>query len=69
VAKKGSFSMAGKRRGVVNKDYIIGRKKSTTFFHARISRCGKGRVSDFLGHEVAEFFFTIAQGGGGHRVS
>jgi hypothetical protein len=35
------------------KDYFIG-KKSTTFFHARISRCRKGRVSDFLGR-VSDF--------------
>jgi hypothetical protein len=43
------------RCGIIKiKDYFIEEKKSTTFFQARISRCGKGRVSDFLGHEDAE---------------
>jgi hypothetical protein len=57
------------------KDYFIKERKSMTFFtlefHARISRCGKvkGRVSDFLGHEGAEFFFTSAEAGGGLHES
>jgi hypothetical protein len=29
------------------KRLFLRQKKSTTFFHARISRSGKGRVSDF----------------------
>jgi hypothetical protein len=31
---------------------ISSTKKSTTFFHARISRSGKGRVSDFSATRV-----------------
>jgi hypothetical protein len=32
-------------------------------FHAQISRCGKRRVSDFLGHESANLFFKSAESG------
>jgi hypothetical protein len=37
--------------GAKKKDYFFD-KKSTTFFHARISRSGKGRVSDFSATRV-----------------
>jgi hypothetical protein len=41
-----------------SKEYFFGKKLGSTFFHARISRCGKGRVSDFLGQKGADFLFT-----------
>jgi hypothetical protein len=34
------------------KRLFLRQKKSTTFFHARISRSGKGRVSDFSATRV-----------------
>jgi hypothetical protein len=36
----------------VEKDYFFDKKKSKTVFHARISRSGKGRVSDFSATRV-----------------
>jgi hypothetical protein len=40
------------------RDYLIEEKKYD-FFHAWISRCGKGRVCDFLGHKSANFFSRV----------
>jgi hypothetical protein len=42
----------GEKRGELEGKTISLTKKSTTFFHARISRSGKGRVSDFSATRV-----------------